>query len=78
MKKQITYQIAELTALCPPDKAGNDMITNLPVFSGTTKAKEVKQVMCHDKVSFDSLNYLYIVDKESVLKGVVSRRKLLH
>lgn len=53
------------------------MITDIPVFRGEAKVREVRGVVFEHVNEYDSVNYIYIVDEDWVLSGVVSIKELL-
>lgn len=77
-KSNITYSIHELSALFPPETAGRDMITKIPVFRPEAKVLDTKKHLIDKASDYETINYIYIVDDESQIVGVVSIRELLH
>ena len=77
MSTQITNAIPELTALFPPNSAGREMITDIPVFKKDAEVKKVKQHVINQAGNYHTLNYLYIVNEKGQLLGVTSIREML-
>ncbi len=53
------------------------MITDVPVFRSDVKVRDVRGVVFEHVHEYDSVNYIYIVDEDWVLAGVVSIKELL-
>jgi magnesium transporter len=77
MNKIHIHKIHELSSLFPPETAGRDMITDIPVFSRSVTATEARTEIVSHASSYGSVNYLYITNKEGELLGVISMRELL-
>lgn len=75
--KTITHTTAELSALFPPETAGRDMVSEIPIFLEDASVSDVRKHLLKDASQYNTLNYLYAVDKEHHLKGVVSIKELL-
>ncbi len=73
----ISKKLMEVTALFPLNTAGHDMITDIPVFEIHSKAGEVKEYILDKARNYRTLNYVYIVDGEGRLAGVLSMKELL-
>jgi magnesium transporter len=71
------HKLPELSALFPPQTAGSGMITDVPVFRGEVKVREVRAVLFDHAREYDSINYVYIIDDDWILLGVVSIKELL-
>jgi magnesium transporter len=56
----------------PHDSAGNILTTEIPVFKPTTTVGEIKTSIVDGKQDYESINYIYIVDNDSKLAGVLS------
>lgn len=70
-------KLPALTALFPPDSAGRGMISDIPVFDVHTRVKEAQETVVDRVDRYESINYIYVVDEEGKLKGVLSVRELL-
>ena len=82
---------AELIALMPPDvrrdilrldqypedTAGAMMTTDVTKFSEGTTVREAMDALAEQAEDFETIYYLYIVDDENHLRGLVSARQLL-
>jgi len=53
------------------------MITDIPVFRGEAKVRDVRGVIFEHVNEYDSVNYIYIVNEDWVLSGVASIKELL-
>jgi magnesium transporter len=70
-------KLPALTALFPPDSAGRVMITDVPVFNETTRVREAQQAIIEGVRDYESINYIYAVNDDGQLRGVLSVRELL-
>lgn len=69
--------MTELSALFPPNTAGNSMISEIPVFRRSAMVKDVKNHLIKRGTEYKTVNYLYLIDKNGILKGVASIKELL-
>ncbi|MFH1188455.1 MAG: CBS domain-containing protein [bacterium] len=58
------------------ETAGHLMVKNIPTISNTATVEEAQNLLLSIN-SFDTINYLYLLDDESELKGVVSLKDIL-
>ena len=78
MALKITHSVAELSALFPPNTAGRDMISNIPIFSEKATAEQVRKYISKHAKNYESLNYIYAVNRKSELLGVASIKEIMH
>lgn len=76
MSKKITESPVELTALFPPDTAGRDMITNIPVFNEEANVGAVLSHLLENAKSYETVNYVYVIDSDKTVQGVISMKEL--
>ena len=60
----------------PPNTAGSRIITAFPQVRIGEKIRDVEKMLLDKANEFDIIDYVYVVDDNSVLKGVVSIREL--
>lgn len=60
----------------PPESAGRRMVVNVPTALPQEKIFEVKKRIFEKAEEFETLNYIYVVDKEKRLVGVFSIKDL--
>ncbi|MDH5780422.1 MAG: magnesium transporter [Candidatus Bathyarchaeota archaeon] len=60
----------------PPNTAGSRVVTAFPHVKIGEKIKVVEKMLLDKANKFDTIDYVYVVDDSSVLKGVVSIREL--
>ncbi|MBY0310349.1 magnesium transporter [Patescibacteria group bacterium] len=61
----------------PKDSAGRMLTTKVPTINDDATIHEGRQLLQHSAEQFDTVNYLYLVNGERRLTGVVSIRELL-
>jgi len=61
----------------PKDSAGRRMIENIPRAFSEEKILDVRTRIFEKANEFESLNYIYVVDKENKLVGVISLKDVL-
>ena len=77
MKKEAVHKVTELTALFPPDTAGQGMVVDVPVFSKHATVAEAYDHVIHNSDQYNTINYLYVINSEGQLRGVVSIKELV-
>jgi len=60
----------------PKDSVGRLMISKVPIVDVNNTVSEVKQYLFFNIKKLDSINYIYILNKEGYLKGVLSIKEL--
>jgi magnesium transporter len=65
-----------MTTLYPKDSAGRLMTTAVPVVSKDTSVSEVESLLRSSALTFETVNYIYIVNSHHELIGVVSVQEL--
>jgi len=60
----------------PPDVAGSRLVTAFPRVKIGEKIKDVEKMLLDKADVFDTIDYMYVVDNDEVLKGVISIREL--
>jgi len=60
----------------PPNTAGSRIITSFPHVKIGEKIKAVEKMLLDKANEFDTIDYVYVIDSNSVLKGVVSIKEL--
>jgi magnesium transporter len=60
----------------PPDTAGSRIITAFPQVKIGEKIRDIEKMLLDKANGFDTIDYVYVVDDNSVLKGVFSIREL--
>jgi magnesium transporter len=60
----------------PPDTAGSRIVTAFPRVKLGEKIKDVEKMLLDEADAFETIDYLYVVDDNSVLKGVISIKEL--
>jgi len=61
----------------PLNTAGSKIVTAFPRAKIGEKIKEIERMLVDKAVTFDTLDYVYIVDDENVLTGVISIKEIL-
>lgn len=56
----------------PDDSAGNLMIKSVPTILESKKIKDIIYLLENGSSHFESIDYVYVLDKKNVLKGVLS------
>ncbi|NQU84105.1 MAG: magnesium transporter [Parcubacteria group bacterium] len=54
------------------------IVAKVPIAPIEARVGDIEKVLLHNTKKFESINYIYIVDKNNKLKGVVSIKELLH
>jgi magnesium transporter len=60
----------------PPDSAGRLLTANVPVISEEMGVAEIEKLLIRQSARFDTINYIYILDQEQRLSGVVSVKEV--
>ncbi|MEM5772623.1 MAG: CBS domain-containing protein [Candidatus Aenigmatarchaeota archaeon] len=60
----------------PPRTAGRQMITEVPIVKVGQTVNEIKKLISRKTKRFVTIDYIYVVDEENVLKGVISIKEL--
>lgn len=60
----------------PPNTVGGRTVTAVPVVRTDQKIKDVERVLLEKADTFDTIDYIYIVNDDGVLKGVISIKEL--
>jgi len=60
----------------PPETAGSRLITAFPRVRTGKKIKDVENMLLDKADTFDTIDYVYIVDNDEVLKGAISIKEL--
>jgi magnesium transporter len=76
MEKEIAEDVKELL-VHPEEKAGGLMTTSFPALSPSSTVKTALEWLRQDADNLDLIYYLYIIDPDGHLLGVVSLRDLL-
>jgi magnesium transporter len=76
-KFEITAQPVELSALFPLNTVGREMLVGIPVFREGLRIEQIRKHVLNNANDYESLNYIFIVDSEHRLKGVISIKELL-
>lgn len=76
MEKEIAEDVKELL-VHPDEKAGGLMTTSFASFKAEASAEEALNLLRRDAENLDVFYYLYIIDAENHLTGVISLRELL-
>ncbi len=58
------------------DSAGRIMITNVPVVLSSATIGDIEALLFKEAANFDTINYIYVVDKKNKLSGVLSVKEL--
>jgi len=61
----------------PPNTAGSRMITTFPRVQFGETVKSVEGTLVEKAKTFDTLDYVYVTDKDNVIRGVVSIKEIL-
>lgn len=61
----------------PKDSAGRLMIDNVPTALDDFTVGEAKKIFFDNLKNYETINYVYLVNRDHVLKGVISLRDLL-
>ena len=77
MKKEAVHKVTELTALFPPDTAGQGMVVDVPVFSSHATVHDAYDHVIHNSNQYNTINYLYVINSDGQLRGVVSIKELV-
>lgn len=54
------------------------MLTNVPTIGENKTVREFREFLLTIHYDFDTFNYIYLLDEEKTLKGVISIRQILH
>lgn len=65
-----------MTTLYPKDSAGRLMTTAVPVVSKETTAGEIESLLRSSALTFETVNYIYIINSHHELIGVISVQEL--
>lgn len=68
--KKLSTKAKKLTL--PPDSAGKKMTAKIPVVTTKEKISDVRNLLFERTDEFETINYVYVVSKNKVLKGVIS------
>ena len=60
----------------PPNTAGSRIVTAFPRVKVGEKIRDVEQMLLDKANKFDAIDYVYVVDDNNVLKGVISIKEL--
>ncbi|MCW3982234.1 MAG: magnesium transporter [Candidatus Bathyarchaeota archaeon] len=60
----------------PPNTAGSRIVTAFPRVKVGEKIRDVEQMLLDKANRFDAIDYVYVVDDNNVLKGVISIKEL--
>lgn len=60
----------------PPSSAGRAMTTSVPTVDIGMNIAEIRNSLIEQKLNFETINYIYILDKNKKLKGVVSIKEI--
>ncbi len=55
-----------------PDSAGRIMITNVPVILASASMGDIETLLLKEAGNFETINYIYVVNEENKLSGVLS------
>lgn len=77
MAKEVTTSPVELSALFPPGTAGRDMMVEIPVVFDVTTVHAARTRLLKQANDYRSVNYIYLVNEDKVLTGVISVKELL-
>lgn len=69
--------IKNLKTKYPKDSAGRRMVGNIPTCYLEDKVSDVKEKILKRAQEFETLNYIYVLDKEGKLVGIFSLKELL-
>jgi len=61
----------------PPNTAGSRIITAFPHVKIGEKIKDVEKMLIKKAKTFDTIDYVYIVDEDNLLHGVISIKEIL-
>lgn len=61
----------------PEETAGDNMVTQVPVYDVEDTLDEVEDLLTHNSCEYCSIDYIYITTPEKILKGVISIKDLL-
>lgn len=61
----------------PEGTAGNRMITAFPRVKTRATVRSIEEMLVKRANAFDTMYYVYIVDEDNVLQGVISVKELL-
>ncbi|MCS7123105.1 MAG: magnesium transporter [Candidatus Aenigmarchaeota archaeon] len=61
----------------PPKTAGSQMITAVPTVKIGVTVNDLRRIILKNTKIFDTIDYIYVVDKNNVLSGVISIKELL-
>lgn len=60
----------------PSESAGRLLIKNVPVIDEHSTIDHIRRMLAKDSKNFETINYIYAVDKNQKLKGIVSVRDI--
>lgn len=61
----------------PPNTAGSKMVTSIPRVQVGESIRNVKKMFLKKAKTFDAIDYVYVVDKNDVLQGVISIKEIV-
>jgi len=60
----------------PPDAAGSRLVTAFPRVKIGEKIKDIENMLLDKADAFDTIDYVYVIDNDGVLKGAISIKEL--
>lgn len=60
----------------PPETAGRLMTNKVPIVLENVTVNDVEQLLYKEAKNFESINYIYVVDRNNKLKGAISIKEL--
>lgn len=73
----IKQKVFEIKEFFPPDSAGYNMISEMPIVSLEARIDDVIKLIFKQSDRYATINYIYAVDDKRKLKGVLSIKELL-
>ncbi len=61
----------------PPNTAANKMISSIPSVRVGETIRDIEKMLSKKASMFDTIDYIYVVDEENVLHGVITIKKIL-
>lgn len=73
----IKQKVFEIKGLFPPDSAGFNMVSEIPIVHPDAKISDIIKIVLEEINFFATINYIYVVDEKRKLLGVLSIKELL-
>jgi len=76
MEKEIKEEKIKKLKKFPPESVGSLMISRVPTVLMDSQVGEIESLLLKETKNLENINYIYVLDREGKLKGVVSIKEL--